>query len=267
MQHRRNLDAINEPVRESLSMDRQRDPDALPDSTDPSGPCPRCGRVSSFELIGSLPVTGRNDGHYAMGRDGTYERLWTERATVMECGGCADRIVVIEEELVGGRRGGSSGTVTYRGFNWWPVPGAVVRGAEDIPVELRQAYEEAWRCVGANAPHGAVAMFRNCLTQLVLDKGSEDAKNLKGSLKDRLGQMVREGTIPGDLGEWLDHVRLYGNAGAHPDLFGEVTIGEAKDIANLVQTLLEVLYVIPATIKRRQGERFEAQQIPRAPSE
>jgi hypothetical protein len=28
----------------------QRDPDRLPTSTDPSGPCPRCGRLSNFVL-------------------------------------------------------------------------------------------------------------------------------------------------------------------------------------------------------------------------
>jgi hypothetical protein len=48
---------------------------------------------------------------------------------------------------------------------------------------------------------------------------------------------------------------LYGNAGAHPDLFGDVTIDEAKDVARLVETLIELLYVTPARIAQRQAER------------
>lgn len=38
------------------------DPDRLPDSADPNGPCPRCGRVAHFAPVGTADVTFRKDG-------------------------------------------------------------------------------------------------------------------------------------------------------------------------------------------------------------
>lgn len=45
------------------------------------------------------------------GRNGP-ERGASERVAVLECNYCRQRIVVIEEQRVGGRRGGGSGTQT-----------------------------------------------------------------------------------------------------------------------------------------------------------
>ena len=45
-------------------------------------------------------------------------------------------------------------------------------------------------------------------------------------------------------------------AGAHPDLFGDVSLDEAKDVARLTETLVELLYVTPAKIAQRQAGRL-----------
>ncbi|MHB1774281.1 MAG: hypothetical protein ACYCST_21645, partial [Acidimicrobiales bacterium] len=71
--------------------DRDLSPDSLPDSSDPNGPCPRCGRVASFSACGFADVTFRKDGVFATSRDGEYQRLATQRVAVMECSGCHDR--------------------------------------------------------------------------------------------------------------------------------------------------------------------------------
>lgn len=68
--------------------------------------------------------------------------------------------------------------------------------------------------------------------------------------------MVADGGLTATLGEWIDHVRLYGNAGVHPDLFGSVSLEEAKDVARLTETLIELLYITPAKIAQRQTERL-----------
>ena len=166
---------------------------------------------------------------------------------------CKDRIVVIEDELVGGRRGGGAGQVTWEGVFWWPTPGAQSLGPE-VPINVASAYSEGVRCISAGAPNGAVAMFRTAMTWMVVDKGSEEAK-AKGDLKEKVKQMVVDGGLTVPVGQWVDHVRLYGNAGAHPDLFGDVSVDEAKDVARLTETLVELLYVTPAKIAQRQAER------------
>lgn len=152
--------------------------------------------------------------------------------------------------MVGGRRGGGHGTITWEGVYWWPTPGANSLGS-DVPTNVAGAYDEGVRCLSAGAPSGAVAMFRTAMTWIVNDKGSEAAK-AKGDLKDKVKQMVADGGLTAPLGSWIDHVRLYGNAGVHPDLFGEVSLDEAKDLARLTETLIELFYVTPAKIAQRQ---------------
>jgi hypothetical protein len=92
------------------------------------------------------------------------------------------------------------------------------------------------------------------MSWIVADRGSDAAK-AKGNLKEKVKQMVADGGLTNAIGDWVDHVRLYGNAGAHPDLFGGVSADEATDVARLTETLIELLYVTPAKIAKRQGER------------
>ena len=102
-------------------------------------------------------------------------------------------------------------------------------------------------------------MLRNVLAAVVLDRGSDIARN-KPDLKARLRQLIADGGLPSSLSEWTEQLRLYGNAGAHPELFGPVSLEEAKDIAGLARTLLDVVYVIPATIAARQAQRVKPTQ-------
>ena len=139
------------------------DPDSLPDSSDPNGPCPRCGRVANFEIYGSHSVTF-DKGGYAVGPAG-HERIDRERVSVLECSGCHDRIVVIEALLPG------AGVVRWRGFHWWPPPGGGNLGTA-VPAAVAAAYGEGMRCLSANGPNGAVAMFRTAMSLIVDEKGS-----------------------------------------------------------------------------------------------
>jgi hypothetical protein len=198
-----------------------RNPDTLPDAADPSGPCPRCGRVSNFEVVQSIPVSFRSDIFFPGG-----QRIPRQQVSVLECYGCRARTVVVEDVYVGGVRHGSSG----------------------------QTYDEALRCLSAGAPNGAAALLRTALALIVADKGSETAK-AKRDLSDKIKQMVRDGGPLGALGDWAEHVNLYGNAGAHPYIYGAVTPEEAKNTAALTRSMIELLYEAPARFERRRVER------------
>lgn len=224
------------------------DAEILPDSTDPNGPCPRCGRIAHFEHVGTATLAYRSGVVLATG-----EHLPSQRASIFTCNACNRGIVVIEEEYVGGVKGGKSGTATWRGSFWWPTPGASSLGPE-VPAKVADAYSEGQRCISAGAPNGAVAMFRTAMTWIVDDKGSPTAKS-KGDLKNKVKQMVIEGGLTATLGTWVDHIRLYGNAGVHPDLFGDVSLDEAKDVARLTETLIELMYITPERIAKRLASR------------
>jgi hypothetical protein len=135
------------------------DPDRLPDSTDPNGPCPRCGRIANFTACGVAEVTFRKSGGFVQHRDGSVQPPASQRVAILECSGCHDRILVVEDELVGGIRGGNAGQISWEGVYWWPTPGAQSLGAE-VPANVADAYAEGVRCLSAGSPNGAVAMFQ-----------------------------------------------------------------------------------------------------------
>jgi len=234
------------PVERLLPLGIKSDPDTLPDSTDLCGPCPWCdGRVSNFSHKGNVPLVG-----------GDTPQAPLQRVSILTCNGCGRGVVVVEDLYYGDTRHDGSGAISYRGFHWWPGPGVTLRNPA-IPTTVSSAYEEAVRCLNAHAPNGAVAMFRTALTWIVEDQGSANAK-AKSDLKEKIKAMVADGGLPSVLGNWADHVRLYGNAGAHPDKFGDVDMPEAEDVSRLTHSLIDAIYILPANIAKRQAERRPA---------
>ena len=123
-----------------------------------------------------------------------------------------------------------------------------------MPAPITASYDEAVRCLSAGAPNGAAALLRSALARIVADKGTETAK-AKRDLSDKIKQMIRDGGPLGALGDWAKHVNLYGNAGAHPEVYGDVAPEEVRDVAALARSMIELLYEAPAKFARRRAER------------
>jgi hypothetical protein len=227
-------------------------PDTPPDSSDPSGRCPRCGRVSNFEPLGDLPLT--SGGHVLQRPDGTTERDVLDRVSAFRCRGCNQAVAVVEEQWIGdhpGREGiGGGGTVHYQGIHWWPPPGSADLDAS-IPPTIREAYSEGLRALASRAPRAAAVMFRRSLEAIVEDRGGTSAKQaLNKNLAAALREMVTEGTLDANLADWAAEIRIVGNVGAHFDPLKTVTDEEADSLAKLLRALLEYLYELPARIQR-----------------
>jgi hypothetical protein len=217
----------------------ERNPDTLPTSADPSGRCPRCNRVSNFTFNGEwqLVVKGGSTGLVVF-----------EKATHFKCQGCNDGMIVAEEKPTWGS--------TWVPTLWYPTPGAGER-EDTIPDAVWTAYEEGVRCIGIQVPNAAAAMLRSALAQVVQNKGSEEAR-AKRTLQDAVKQMVKEGSLLPTFGEWADQIREMGNAGVHPEVYGAVSQTEAEDLQGLVKSMLDYLYVVPASIKRTRAAREAA---------
>ena len=127
-------------------------------------------------------------------------------------------------------------------------------GNPDVPVGVAEVIAEAERCLSVNSPRAAAVMFRGALAEMVTDRGSDAAKS-KHSLAAQLKQMSVDGNLDATLSDWADHVRVLGNAGAHPNELEPVTTDEAKDLSRLVNALVEYLYIPPATVRRARGIR------------
>ncbi len=226
--------------------------DVLPDSTDLNGACPRCGRQSNFTLRGRSPLTYDGKG-YTVRQDGRREPTYDEQLSVLQCQGCQQNIVVVEQKYVGGVRGGRGGDVQWRGVHWWPAAG--MRPVDPaVPEGVAEAVSEGVCCLAIRAPRAAAVMFRGALGQIVSDRGSPTAQ-ARRTLAAQLQQMATDGDLDRTLAEWADHVRLLGNAGAHPNELDPVTLDEAEDLSRLINAMVEYLYVMPARVQRARGRR------------
>jgi hypothetical protein len=230
-------------------------PDTPPDSHDPAGSCPRCGRVSNFSIEATVPVTFSVGGYVVTGY-GAQERIDVQRASVLECSGCHERVVVIEDKYVGNQREAKAdgfttgGTINYRGIWWWPPPGVADLDAS-IPNEIADAYREGVRAMWAQAPRAAAVMFRRTLEAIVKISGSPAAQTAaKQNLASGLTVMADEGALDRNLAEWAKEIRVVANSGAHFDLVDDVTPEEAENLSRLLRGLFQYLYEMPARISR-----------------
>lgn len=242
---------------QQVNVDRlqAKSPTALPDSTEPHGPCPRCGRLSNFTVMGNAPVT-YDDSRCLIDQAGQRSRDCDVRLSVLECHGCHQNTVVIEEKYVGGVRhgsGGRSGVEQWRGIHWWPTPG-MQPSDPDIPAPVAEAIAEGTRCLAVKSPRAAVVMFRGALALIVGDRGSTAAQ-AQPNLAKQLRQMAADADLDRTLADWADHIRLLGNAGAHPSELAPVSVDEATELASMIASLVEYLYMMPARVQRARSAR------------
>lgn len=220
--------------------------EGLPDSTTPSGLCPRCGKQSSFDIQVPQPVT--YDGRYAVSHDGTKSQLILDRIAVLVCRHCNQGTAVIEErvqEPVAPRQRATHASVYWRGIHWWPLPEASI--SPDIPPDIAGAFAEAISTLYANCPRAAVVMARRTLEAVAADKGETT-----GPLATRLRNLATRGVLPPDLADWATEVRKIGNTGAHFDPMDMATMEDARDLVNFLRELLRYLYEMPAELRRRR---------------
>ena len=220
--------------------------EGLPDSERPSGLCPRCGKQSSFEALGSLPLTFSLDV-YSHGHDRTVSNPHVDQVTALRCRHCRQGLAVVEEQYIGGRHHSesNSGTMTWRGVHWWPLPSATV--SRDIPAPISGTFDEAARTLAAGCPRASAVMARRTLEAICVEQGAES-----GTLAERLSALATSGRLQPTLAEWAKEVRLIGNLGAHFDPIDDVNRGDAQQLISFLRELLKYLYELPAELRRRR---------------
>jgi hypothetical protein len=221
--------------------------EGLPDSYRPSGMCPRCGKQSSFEHAGSLPVTF--DSSFITSYNGKQEPALIDRVSSLICRNCGHGVVVVEEEYIGDlpkKHQKAGGIMSFRGIHWWPLPENNL--SPDIPDDIANVFSEAATALMANCPRASAVMSRRTLEAITVERGEA-----KGSLAERLKYLSEKGILHPSLTEWAKEVRLIGNKGAHFDPIYEVSNEDATQLITFIRELLMYLYELPAELNRRRG--------------
>jgi hypothetical protein len=136
----------------------------------------------------------------------------------------------------------------------WPT--AVARtNYPDVPTEIAGAAREAHQALAALAPRASVVMARATLEATAKDKGIT-----KGNLDSKIEQLTKAGLISEDMKEAAHEIRFAGNEAAHGDILAEsISVGEATEIVDLMDAILERVYQEPAKVARVRASRLARQ--------
>lgn len=129
----------------------------------------------------------------------------------------------------------------------FPAPKVVEFSNVDMPLEVKDLYEEASNIVNAS-PKGACAILRLALQKLMIHL------NCKGkNMNDDIAELVKQG-LPAKLQQAFDVVRVVGNHSVHP---GELNVDDNPEIAYSLFSLLNIICDSMISQPKKISEKFD----------
>ena len=133
----------------------------------------------------------------------------------------------------------------------WPVVMARM-DYPDVPEAIARAAREAHQALAASAPRASVVMARATIEATAKDKGITS-----GNLVSKIEELQAAGHISEAMKEAADEIRLAGNEVAHSDIVAEkISVADAREIADLMDAILERVYQEPAKVARVRASRL-----------
>jgi len=141
--------------------------------------------------------------------------------------------------------------VVYEGSNLlWSFPaGRIDFDITDVPSTVVKSFDEALTCA-ANGCHVAAAMLiRKTLEEVCEDRGAEG-----DNLKERIGSLRTKLTLPNELFEAMDHLRLLGNDAAHIEAktYDDIGLPETTTSIELTKEIIKSTYQYKALLAKLQ---------------
>jgi len=156
----------------------------------------------------------------------SYDSAWLVNANCSKCFNCDKLSVWLHDRLV------------------WPETNVVVTPSDDMPIDVKNEFNEAARIVDAS-PRGAVALLRLAVQRLCLHLGGAGEninEDIKGLVDRGLDQRVQQA---------LDVVRVVGNNAVHP---GEIDLRDDRPTAlqlfDLLNLIVEIMITQPTHVAR-----------------
>lgn len=177
--------------------------------------CPHCGNVGTFETI--------YDDIYCNNDKGEPIVIGIKKCPNPNCGG---HVFVIYD--YGSRSVLDSYPMTRLDFN-----------RDDIPIKIAETFEEAIICHANKCYIASAIMVRKTLELLCKDKGAEGR-----NLKERIQALIETITMPKELKEGMDVLRVLGNNAAHVELtdFDEISKNELEISIDFTKEILKSVY-------------------------
>lgn len=124
-----------------------------------------------------------------------------------------------------------------------------------IPLSIVESFEEALKCHSNNCHRAAAIMVRRTIEELCEDRNAS-GKTLKDKIKS-LGSSI---TLPPDLLDGLDHIRLLGNDAAHIESknYNDIGSTELELAIKVTKEILKGVYQYASLI-----EELKALQKPK----
>jgi hypothetical protein len=113
------------------------------------------------------------------------------------------------------------------------------------PESIWQSIWEAHKCLQAGAPLAAVVMCRRTIEAVLHDQGVSSKLTLARGLET----VAKNATFHNSMIAVADLIRILGNVGAHAGKPSLISESDASEAYKFTQSLLEMLYVLPARAK------------------
>ena len=177
--------------------------------------CPHCGNIGTFETVCNDIYCNNDKGKPIV--------IGIKKCPNPNCGGHA--FVIYDQ---GSRSVLDSYPVTQLDFN-----------KDDIPTQIAETFEEAIICYANKCYIASAIMVRKTLEQLCKDKGAEGR-----NLKERIQALVETITMPNELKEGMDVLRVLGNNAAHVELtdYDEISKNELEISIEFTKEILKSVY-------------------------
>ena len=186
--------------------------------------CPHCGRNGSLEGVGVNDVVGVNN----VAGEQAWFRLGIRKCPAADCGGQLFFQTLDNE------------TTTF--------PALMVDFNPDaIPEPIKDTFKEALECESIGCYTASAIMVRKTLEMVCEERGATGSK-----LVDRLKSLQSQVSLPTQLFDAMDNLRLLGNDAAHVELkdFDRIGKDELEVAIDLTKEILKGLYQLESIVNR-----------------
>ena len=143
----------------------------------------------------------------------------------------------------------------------WPVWKEAAQN--ELPPDVKRAFNEALDCSRIGAWNGALCMCRRAIDDALSELGAPE----RGDLPTKLKALVDANVIAPPLKEWADQARIGGKLAAHGtggDEWGQpdkdwANEDDANEVIEFCRSFFEYAYVMKARLDRRRGLDLESQ--------